>query len=102
MAGNKLIFRVHALPRMFQRNVGVEDVRHVLTAGETIEDYPEEIPYPSRLMLGWCGKRPLHVVAADKRRLTKQLSSRFTNRTPRNGSPTSKGESDEMRHLQAG
>ncbi len=65
MTGNRLIFRVHALRRMFQRNVGVEDVRHVLTAGETIEDYPEEIPCPSRLMLGWCGKRPLHVVAAD-------------------------------------
>lgn len=62
MAGNKLTFRVHALQRMFQKNIS--DVRTVLTAGGTIEDYPEDIPYPSRLMLGWSGKRPLHVVAA--------------------------------------
>ena len=65
MSPERLVFRVHALRRMFQRQIGVEDVRRVLTTGETIEDYPEDTPYPSRLMLGWCGTRPLHVVAAD-------------------------------------
>jgi hypothetical protein len=30
-----------------------------------IEDYPTDTPYPSRLILGWVGARPLHVVAAD-------------------------------------
>jgi len=42
----------------------VEDVRGVLVNGETIEDYPDDIPYPSCLILGWRGRRPLHVVAA--------------------------------------
>jgi hypothetical protein len=33
--------------------------------GDTIEDYPDDTPYPSRLVLGWVGARPLHVVLAD-------------------------------------
>ena len=36
-----------------------------MAAGEVIEDYPHDYPYPSRLILGWCGSRPLHVVAAE-------------------------------------
>jgi hypothetical protein len=60
----KIVYRTHALVRMFERRIRVEDVRGVLVNGETIEDYPDDIPYPSRLILGWRGRRPLHVVAA--------------------------------------
>ncbi len=61
----QMVFRVHALQRMFQRGVSAEDVHHVLENGETIEDYPDDAPYPSRLMLGHAAGRPLHVVAAE-------------------------------------
>jgi hypothetical protein len=60
----RLVFRTHALQRMFQRGIDDADVRSVLQAGEVIEDYPEDIPYPSQLILGWVGVRPLHVVVA--------------------------------------
>jgi len=50
---NKLIFRKHALQRMFQRSIRVEDVHAVLSGGKSIIDYPDDTPYPSRLMLGW-------------------------------------------------
>ena len=50
---------------MFQREINEQDVREVLATGETIETYPDDIPYPSRLVLGWRGLRPLHVVVAD-------------------------------------
>ena len=60
-----LVFRVHAIQRMFQRRVSKEDVRLVVATGETIETYPTDKPFPSRLILGWSGVRPLHVVAAD-------------------------------------
>lgn len=50
---------------MFQRQVSEEDVRQVLTEGQLIENYPNDVPYPSKLLLGWRGSRPLHVVAAD-------------------------------------
>lgn len=65
MAYSKLIFRVHAIKRMFQRHISDPDVRYALKTGVAIEDYPNDKPYPSRLILGWCGARPLHVVAAD-------------------------------------
>lgn len=50
---------------MFQRGIAVDDVRAVLMDGKTIIDYPDDQPYPSRLMLGWQGSRPIHLVAAD-------------------------------------
>ena len=64
MADERLIFRIHAIERMAQRAISVGDVRRVLDAGEVIEDYPDDFPYPSALMLGWIGERPMHVVAA--------------------------------------
>jgi hypothetical protein len=30
-----------------------------------VEDYPDDTPYSSRLVLGWSGSRPIHVVVAD-------------------------------------
>lgn len=61
----RLVFRVHALQRMFQRSIHAEDVRHVLETGKTVERYPDDHPYPSRLVLGWVGARPIHVAVAD-------------------------------------
>ena len=60
----KITFRAHAVRRMFERVVSTDEVRAVLATGETIADYPVDTPYPSRLVLGWRGDRPLHVVAA--------------------------------------
>jgi Domain of unknown function (DUF4258) len=57
-------FRDHAVQRMFQRHVTVEDVRNALDGGEELEAYPKDQPYPSRLVLGWRGSRPLHVLVA--------------------------------------
>ena len=65
MASYRLSFRIHAIQRMFQRKIGNEQVRDVLESGEVIENYPDDVPYPSRLVLGWSGRRPVHVVAAD-------------------------------------
>lgn len=61
----RLVFRVHALERMFERRITAEDVRAVVSDGEVIQNYPEDKPYPSRLMLGWRGTRPIHVVVAE-------------------------------------
>jgi Domain of unknown function (DUF4258) len=60
-----IIFRTHAIQRMFQRNISEKDVRSILMKGETIEEYADDTPYPSRLILGWIGQKPFHVVAAD-------------------------------------
>ena len=61
----QLVFRVHALQAMFRRKITVEDVQAVLASGRSIETYPNDQPYPSRLVLGWRGSRPIHLVVAD-------------------------------------
>jgi len=61
----KLLFRVHAVERMFERNVSVKKVRRIVEVGETIEDYSAEMPEPSRLILGFQGKRPIHIVSSE-------------------------------------
>lgn len=61
----RLVFRVHAVQRMAERVIDIPAVRSVLDDGEVIATYPDDTPLPSRLVLGWLGDRPLHVVAAD-------------------------------------
>ena len=61
----RLLFRVHAVQRMFERNISLKNVSQTLQSGETIEDYSSEMPEPSRLVLGFQGKRPFHFVASE-------------------------------------
>jgi hypothetical protein len=49
---------------MFQRGVRRDAVNAGVSGGETIADYPDDNPYPSRLLLGFVESRPLHVVVA--------------------------------------
>jgi len=62
----RLLIRLHAARRMLERNITIDEIEFVIDAGEVIEDYPEDEPFPSRLLLGWPKNRPLHVVAADE------------------------------------
>ncbi len=66
--GLRLIYRVHAVQRMAERGIREEDVARVISGGKEIESYPEDKPYPSRLLLGWVERRPIHVVAATAER----------------------------------
>jgi uncharacterized protein DUF4258 len=50
---------------MAERGISTRDVEEVLDGGDTIEDYPDDMPYPSRLVLARPGGKALHVVAAD-------------------------------------
>lgn len=65
MISRQLIFRDHATQRIMQRGIRPKDIRFVLEYGETIEEYPTDSPYPSRLVLGRVRDKPLHVVAAN-------------------------------------
>ena len=52
------------MQRLAERNISQESVLKVLSAGEQIEDYPDDKPYPSALFLGWIKDKPIHAVAA--------------------------------------
>ncbi len=65
MTPGNIIYRVHALQRMFEREISEDDVRKALETGEIIEDYSSEMPEPSRLILAYRGDRPFHLVASE-------------------------------------
>ena len=49
---------------MFEREISDEEVLKVIQEGEVIEEYPNDEPYPSMLILGFVNDRPIHVVLA--------------------------------------
>lgn len=67
MSNEKITYRLHAVQRMFERKIGAEEVRYALETGEVIEEYLDDTPYPSRLILGCYKGRVIHVVAANNR-----------------------------------
>lgn len=50
---------------MLRHGIRSREVDEALAHGERIEEYPDDTPLPSYLVLGFAGQRPLHVVAAD-------------------------------------
>jgi len=50
---------------MFERKVSLSNVLQALRSGETIEDYSAEMPEPGRLLLGFQGKHPFHMVTSE-------------------------------------
>ncbi|MDO9301577.1 MAG: DUF4258 domain-containing protein [Anaerolineales bacterium] len=61
----KILYRAHAVQRMFEREISPAKVRRALEAEDVIEDYSAEMPEPSRLIIGFQGKRPFHVVTSE-------------------------------------
>ncbi|MDD1736610.1 MAG: DUF4258 domain-containing protein [Methanothrix sp.] len=61
----------HARERMAERGISTEDLIRLIINGEIIEDYPDDFPYPSALILGYIMGAPIHIVAAKGRNLVK-------------------------------
>jgi len=61
----RLIYRQHAVKRMYERGIAEDEVEHALISGEVIANYPNDTPYPSALLLGHAGTKAIHVVYAD-------------------------------------
>ena len=59
-----LTFRIHALRQMFQRRISDSDIRDLIGLGTIIEEYPDDVPYPSFLISRIVNRRPLHGVMA--------------------------------------
>ena len=61
----KNYWQKHSLVRMLVRGIYKDEVRNVLLKGNVIEEYQDDKPYPSMLMLGINEQnQPLHVVAS--------------------------------------
>ena len=55
----RIEWTAHVQQRIVQRGISRQDVKDALMSGEIIEDYPDDCPFPSCLMLG---ANRLHVV----------------------------------------
>lgn len=62
MKCRNVVFSQHAFTRMFEREISPEVVKRATQAGEVIENYPDDHPYPSALLLSFEDGRALHVV----------------------------------------
>lgn len=61
----KVYYSQHALVRMFERDIEPEDVEEALKFGETIQEYPDDQPYSSRLILYKKEHDSIHIVVGD-------------------------------------
>ena len=60
-------FSGHAVRRMFERSITRAEVLAAVAMGETIEAYPDDVPFPSILLLARVQQRVLHLVVAQDR-----------------------------------
>jgi hypothetical protein len=59
-----LVFTEHAVDRMAEEGIVVSQVIQTVEAGEVIESYPTDVPYPSQLSLAMVKGTPVHTVWA--------------------------------------
>jgi len=55
----RLIITQHCIKRMMERGIELIEIKQAIAKGEVIEDYPDDYPYPSCLILG----EGIHIVA---------------------------------------
>lgn len=65
MTYKRLILTKHATQQKMDWGIYFSEIEGVILSGEIIEEYSKDKPYPSRLILGFIGSRPVHVVVAD-------------------------------------
>lgn len=56
------IFSRHAIQKMFQRKISKSEIDFVISTGKIIKEYPDDLPHPIFLILGFNVNRPLHIV----------------------------------------
>lgn len=61
---NRIIWRGHALIRMLERDISREAVKKAFQDSRIVEEYPDDFPFPSFLVLGFYKDKPLHVVCS--------------------------------------
>ena len=61
-ADEKVFFTQHFLYRIDERGISLTDIESAVINGEIIEQYPDDSPHPSVLLLGNISCIPLHVV----------------------------------------
>ena len=70
----------HASERFRQRGIKARDVRCAVENGEVIEQYPDDYPFPSCLILGYDLKnKPIHVCLSDEGSSSRIITAYYPN-----------------------
>ena len=60
-----IVMTRHARQRLLERNISLDDVEQAIRTGKIIEEYPNDTPFPSCLILGDSANcEPVHIVAS--------------------------------------
>lgn len=60
---NTIQVTAHVLKRCRERKITLDDIISCIMNGEIIENYPNDYPYPSALVIGYKKETPIHLVA---------------------------------------
>ena len=60
----EILISHHARIRMFERNVSTDELIAIISLGEIIEEYPDDEPCPSVLIMGFINAVAYHTVIA--------------------------------------
>jgi hypothetical protein len=64
MKYRQIIFTGHSIQRIFEREIDPETIEAAIRFGEIIEEYPDDKPYPSFLILNFIAGKAIHVVCS--------------------------------------
>lgn len=68
----------HAANRLKERGIRLDDIEHAILDGRIIEEYPDDTPFPSCLILGTATSgKPLHLVASTDDEMIYLITSYF-------------------------
>lgn len=68
----------HAKDRYRQRGIKAKDIRSGIMTGEIIEQYPEDYPFPSCLVLGkTLMGEPIHIVISEESTSSRIITAYF-------------------------
>lgn len=78
VAEDKIFATNHASERFHQRGVNIDDIFNAIDNGEIIEQYPNDYPYPSCLILGenLRGEK-IHAVLSDEGTSSRIITAYF-------------------------
>ncbi len=60
----RIVITQHSRKRFSERGITIDDVISAIKSGEIIEQYPEDDPFPSCLILGKVQDKIIHTVAS--------------------------------------
>ena len=59
-----IVMTQHSRKRFMERGIKINDVCNVIESGTVIKEYPEDIPFPSCLILGKSNEKNIHICAS--------------------------------------